>query len=341
MTQCYWESQPQGCSKPHCPFLHQQPKDPVKQPLPSLEAKTSSKSSHSNLDSGSIIVNPAKLEKIQKIINIKSVDEDDTGVRRLLVPAGSGHIARQTITGGIKSRLGVSGKVKSRLGWDEADPEAEYDSEEEDLRKSAMKTIDLRGRIDGKTVHGRRVVETDQVSEDCCDDKSVDRKEKLFLREQKIQKLLKKQEMEKLLYKAEKKAKKKEKERMKSQVSAVLNNVNISKKDSRRLVSQDHDDLPSASDYSDLESPHEGKVVHKLEYILHFVVEDDGTLSVMSRTDRGGTLQSDLAVVGGKTSAKMRLGPADGDRRYRSGELEQSRIFYLCFFCQHVYSQVI
>merc|ERR1711983_545026 len=28
--------------------------------------------------------------------------------------------------------------------------------------------------------------------------------------------------------------------------------------------------------------------------------------------------------VGGKTSAKMRLGPADGDRRYRSGELEQS-----------------
>ena len=338
MTQCYWESQPQGCSKPHCPFLHQQPKDPVKQPLPSLEAKTSSKSSHSNLDSGSIIVNPAKLEKIQKIINIKSVDEDDTGVRRLLVPAGSGHIARQTITGGIKSRLGVSGKVKSRLGWDEADPEAEYDSEEEDLRKSAMKTIDLRGRIDGKTVHARRVVETDQVSEDCCDDKSVDRKEKLFLREQKIQKLLKKQEMEKLLYKAEKKAKKKEKERMKSQVSAVLNNVNISKKDSRRLVSQDHDDLPSASDYSDLESPHEGKVVHKLEYILHFVVEDDGTLSVISRTDRGGTLQSDLAVVGGKTSAKMRLGPADGDRRYRSlnlrdGDLEQSRIFYSCFFC--------
>merc|ERR1711862_701580 len=102
--------------------------------------------------------------------------------------------------------------------------------------------------------------------------------------------------------------KKKEKERMKSQVSAVLNNVNISKKDSRRLVSQDHDDLPSASDYSDLESPH----------------EDDGTLKGMSRTDRGGTLQSDLAVVGGKTSAKMRLGPADGDRRYRSGELEQS-----------------
>ena len=259
MTQCYWETQPQGCTKPHCPFLHQQPKDPVKQPLPSLEAKTSSKSAHSNLDAGSIIVNPAKLEKIQKFINIKSVDDDDTGVRRLLVPAGSGHIARQTITGGIKSRLGVSGRVKSRLGWDEKDPEDEYDSEEEDLRKSAMKTIDLRGRIDGKTVISRRVVETDEVSDDISDEKTVNRKEKLLVREQKIQKLLKKQEMEKLLYKAEKKAKKKEKERMKSQVSAVLNNVKISKEGSRRLVSHDPDDLPSASDYSDLESPHEGE----------------------------------------------------------------------------------
>ena len=31
VTPCYWESQPQGCTKPHCAFLHQQPKDPVKQ----------------------------------------------------------------------------------------------------------------------------------------------------------------------------------------------------------------------------------------------------------------------------------------------------------------------
>ena len=40
-------------------------------------------------------------------------------------------------------------------------------------------------------------------------------------------------------------------------------------------------------------------------------VADDGTLNVISRTDRGGTLQSDLAVVSSKTSAKMRLGGID------------------------------
>ena len=64
-------------------------------------------------------------------------------MRRLVVPAGSGHIARQTITGGIKSRLGHTGGVKARLGR----PEEEEDSEEENLRLSAMRTLDLRGRI--------------------------------------------------------------------------------------------------------------------------------------------------------------------------------------------------
>ena len=114
VTQCYWESRPQGCTKPHCPFLHQSPKDPVKDQ--SHEAKTSSKHQTVGYDAGSIIVNPAKLEKIQKIIKVSNVDEDDSGVRKLIMPAGTGHIARQTITGGIKSRLGHSGAVKSRLG---------------------------------------------------------------------------------------------------------------------------------------------------------------------------------------------------------------------------------
>ena len=58
--------------------------------------------------------------------------------------------------------------------------------------------------------------------------------------------------------------------------------------------------------------------------IFPFLV-DDGTLKIISRTDRGGTLQSDLAGVGGKTSAKSRLGPGDRDGRHRrDGELEQS-----------------
>ena len=133
----------------------------------------------------------------------------------------------------------------------------EFNSEEEDLRKSAIKTLDLRGRIDGRTIVDRRVLETDEALEDE-EDSGVTRKEKMHQREQKIQKLLKKQEMEKLLYKAEKKAKKKEKARLKSQVSAVLSNVSL--KQSRRS----NDDLPSASDYSDLESPNEGNEFYSI-----------------------------------------------------------------------------
>ena len=26
MIQCYWEDQPSGCQKPHCPFRHKNPK---------------------------------------------------------------------------------------------------------------------------------------------------------------------------------------------------------------------------------------------------------------------------------------------------------------------------
>ena len=44
-------------------------------------------------------------------------------MRRLVVPAGSGHIARQTITGGIKSRLGHTGGVKARLGLEREEEE--------------------------------------------------------------------------------------------------------------------------------------------------------------------------------------------------------------------------
>ena len=94
----------------------------------------------------------------------------------------------------------------------------------------------MRGRIDGRTSFGRKVVEAeeddhenegDHVDDYEDDENNVsERKEKLLMREHKIQKLLKKQEMEKLLYKAEKKAKKKEeKRRLKSQVEVSQINI--------------------------------------------------------------------------------------------------------------------
>ena len=150
-------------------------------------------------------------------------------------------------------------------GRGELDSDEEYNSEEELLRKSAIKTLDLRGRIDGKTVVERKVVETDSQEdgdgeEEVGGKQEVRRKDKIQMREQKIQKLLRKQEMDKLLYKAEKKHKKKEKVKLKSQVAAVLNSTQMSKKEPRRLVSgRILEELPSASDYSDLESPNEGE----------------------------------------------------------------------------------
>ena len=54
-----------------------------------------------------------------------------------------------------------------------------------------------------------------------------------------------------------------------------------------------------------------------------FVNLDDSTINVISRTDRGGTLQSDLASVA-KTSAKMRLGGGVEERR-KVTEVENDR----------------
>ena len=176
------------------------------------------------------------------------------------MPAGSGHIARQTITGGIKSRLGHTGGVKARLG--RAEEEEEDNSEEENLRLSAMRTLDLRGRIHKGETGERKVMETEEAGVEESAAEGVKRKELIKLREKKIKELLEQQEMDRALYKAEKKAKKKEKIKLKSQVTAVLSKTELSsKREARRLVSgRMLEELPSASDYSDLDSPNEGDI---------------------------------------------------------------------------------
>ena len=176
------------------------------------------------------------------------------------MPAGSGHIARQTITGGIKSRLGHTGGVKARLGLER---EEEENSEEELLRLSAMKTLDLRGRIHKGE---RKVLETQEEEE--TEEEGVKRKELIKLRDKKIMELVEQQEMDRALYKAEKKAKKKkEKRQLKPQVTAVLSkdDLSSSRKEARRLASgRILEELPSASDYSDLDSPNEGELIQSL-----------------------------------------------------------------------------
>ena len=66
------------------------------------------------------------------------------------------------------------------------------------------------------------------------------------------------------------------------------------------------EDLPSASDYSDLDSPE----------------EDAAVLSVISRTDKAGLMRSDVSRD--KLSAKTRLGSASARRVLDALDNEES-----------------
>jgi len=307
---CYWESQPGGCSKPHCPFLHDKPKDPVTQPLPTAST-LDNETMPPGLDSGTIIINKKKLKSLQKMFSVTSVKNSEEGPRRVVVPPGSGGLARQTITGGIKNRLG-KGDVKSRLGFknernlnDENEEttrieivEEEYNSEEERLRRFAIKSLDLRSRIDSRDEKKiqQHASESDSDVDIWIENKKI-KKEK---------KLKKKKDKERVKDgKVKKKSKKRDKEKVrksrhgsgkKSRKELPLDGIEeLEKLKNEAIKSRNfYGDLPSASDYSDLDSP----------------VSSPGAAlaSVISKTDKAGTLQSDLTVAVSRNSAKQRLG---------------------------------
>ena len=114
---CFWESQPAGCKKPYCPFMHENPKDPY-------EPETVA---------ANIIPSPPIGGKI--IVNKKKLDQINLPNRTVLPPKPS-----------IKERLGIKVSDDTEI--------FEYtDSEEENLRKGAMKTLDLRSRLSSKRKH--------------------------------------------------------------------------------------------------------------------------------------------------------------------------------------------
>ena len=114
---CFWELQPAGCKKPYCPFMHENPKDPY-------EPETVA---------ANIIPNPPAGGKI--IVNKKKLDQINLPNRTVIAPKPS-----------IKDRLGI--KIS-----DDTEIYEYTDSEEENLRKGAMKTLDLRTRISSKRKH--------------------------------------------------------------------------------------------------------------------------------------------------------------------------------------------
>ncbi len=56
-TPCYWEHQPGGCKKPHCPFFHEKLRDPYPEPVTALIQP-----------GGKIIVNKNKLAELGNLI---------------------------------------------------------------------------------------------------------------------------------------------------------------------------------------------------------------------------------------------------------------------------------
>lgn len=137
---CFWESQPTGCTKAHCPFMHGN-RVVLKQnsyipdatvpasPLPgSIPGAVKSK----------IIVNKNKLEEIALSNPVVATAAN----RTVLLPKGK-------IT--VKHRLGK--RMDENITEDISNEHsAEIDSEEESLRRGAISTIDLRKRLSSKPV---------------------------------------------------------------------------------------------------------------------------------------------------------------------------------------------
>eukprot|EP00088_Acartia_fossae_P006962 TRINITY_DN13218_c0_g1_i6.p1 TRINITY_DN13218_c0_g1~~TRINITY_DN13218_c0_g1_i6.p1 ORF type:complete len:661 (+),score=161.31 TRINITY_DN13218_c0_g1_i6:30-2012(+) len=263
--QCFWDKQPSGCTKRHCAYLHYskshedtQPKEIVQEPATTSIGQT--------ISSGSIILNKEKLHALKDIIPLGSHDldklEDDSKLRRVVVPPGTGILARREITGGIKTRLGSPGDIRKRLGSKEAELESEDNNREqspdveviEELRATALRSIDLRNRIENKVV---RLSESPEILRYESDNDQKRGKSKKAKKDKK-----------------EKKKKKKDKGKHKSK---------------NQKVARHESDLPSASDYSDLETPAGSP--------------DPTAITVMSRTSG---MYADTSAV--SKSAKIRLG---------------------------------
>ena len=131
---CYFETQPGGCRKPHCPYLHERPKEPLDDQLQRMMERPTG---------GTIIVNKAKMGELGHLI-------------LPAVPAPA-HSPERRVS--AKSRLGPSEPdLRSRLGGSRVErielieysgDDEDMNSEEEALRASAIKTLDLRKRLAG------------------------------------------------------------------------------------------------------------------------------------------------------------------------------------------------
>ena len=172
-TKCYWESQPTGCKKPHCPFLHDKPKDPYPEAVTQILENPAPPQN--------IIVNRNKIAELSGLIlPVKpglttaairtTTNPEDSAVagRRVTVPQRSVKARLRTRRIAAKERLGerrdINVEVFECSEEEEEGEDEPLNSEEEALRSSAMKTLDLRNRLTSRRV--REVDSGDELADE-------------------------------------------------------------------------------------------------------------------------------------------------------------------------------
>jgi hypothetical protein len=152
------------------------------------------------------------------------------------------------MTGGIKSRLGTVGPVVER-------PTEAYDPEAAELRRQAASKLDLRDRLDSSP--RRRVVEEDGDSEGeemmLRRQRKLVKKEKKLREESKLERILKKED--KVRRKLERREHQLQREREAARSAVLPPGPRVTRTILVEGGPGDQRHLPSASDYSDLESP--------------------------------------------------------------------------------------
>ena len=242
-TKCYWESQPTGCKKPHCPFLHDKPKEPYPEAVTKiLESPATS--------TQTIIVNKNKIAELSGLI-LPVRPGLNTAAVRARVPGEGGAVTGRKVmvpqrSPSVKARLGPRRvAAKDRLGVragesrdrievfecsEEEDDDDALNSEEEALRSSAMKTLDLRNRLTSRRV--REVDSGDElISENSVDEMEpapTDKLETVVTVETVVKKKPKKEKKERKIKdkKAAKKAKKVEKKIKRGKKTSMLKKKN-------------------------------------------------------------------------------------------------------------------
>ena len=168
-TKCYWESQPTGCKKPHCPFLHDKPKDPYPEAVTQILENPAPPQN--------IIVNRNKIAELSGLIlPVKpglttaairtTTNPEDSAVagRRVTVPQGSVKARLGTRRIAAKERLGERRDINVEVFECSEEEDEPLNSEEEALRSSAMKTLDLRNRLTSRRV--REVDSGDELADE-------------------------------------------------------------------------------------------------------------------------------------------------------------------------------